>query len=164
MDQNMDSPNATPENEPEQTEPQTPPQSESVTPEQPPASDSPTPEPPAKETSKDARMWAMLCHLGGLAMFLSIPFPFASVIIPLILWLIKKDDFEFVNEQGKEALNFQITIAIGIVISILLIPIVIGLILLPVIAIFNLVMIIVSSIEANKGNHYRYPFCIRPVK
>ena len=123
-----------------------------------------TPPVPADESNQDAKMWAMFCHLGGLAMFLSVPFPFASVIVPLILWLIKKDDFPFVDEQGKEALNFQISIAIGILVCIPLCFIIIGAFLLPALMIFNLVMIIIASIESNKGKHYHYPFSLRLVK
>ena len=158
MDQNMDSPNPTNENQPQQSESQTPP---------PPQAEQPAPQTSPDtdiEAVKDARMWGMFCHLGGLAMFLSIPFPFAHVIIPLILWLIKKDDFDFVDDQGKEALNFQISIAIGLVVCIPLCFVGIGLLLLPVLAIFNLVMIIIASIESNKGKHYHYPVSLRLVK
>ena len=69
----------------------------------------------SSEISKDARMWAMLCHLGGLAAL--IPFPFAGIVAPLIIWLVKKEDHPFIDESGKEALNFQITIAIMVLIS-----------------------------------------------
>ncbi len=59
---------------------------------------------PSTEISKDARMWAMLCHLLGF---------FTCFIGPLIIWLIKKDEDPFIDNQGKEALNFQITVAIA---------------------------------------------------
>ena len=95
-------------------------------------------------------------------MFTSIPF--ANVIAPLILWLIKKDDFKFVDNQGKEALNFQISIAIYALACIPLFFIVIGAFLFVALGIFDLVMIIIASVEANKGNSYRYPLCIRLVK
>jgi len=170
MDQNMDNPNPTDENQPQSNapqesqpateQPQTPPP-EQTTPEQPPAPEPPTAE-LAGEPSKDAKMWGMFCHLSALAMFTSIPF--ANVIAPLILWLIKKDDFKFVDNQGKEALNFQISIAIYAIACIPLFFIFIGFFLFVALAIFNLVMIIIASIEANKGNSYRYPLCIRLVK
>ena len=158
MDENMENQTPTPYQQPQPSEPQSAPQPE------PTSETTETPQPEGDETSKDAKMWAMACHLGGLAMFLSVPFPFTHVIIPLILWLIKKDDFAFVDEQGKEALNFQITIAIGVLISIPLCMIIIGFLLLAALGIFNLVMIIISSIESSKGNHYRYPFALRLVK
>lgn len=165
MDQNTDNPSPTDENQPQPNtpqesppvaeQPQTPPQAEQA------AVEPPTAE-PTGEPSKDARMWGMFCHLSALAMFTSIPF--ANVIAPLILWLIKKDDFKFVDDQGKEALNFQISIAIYALACIPLFFIVIGAFLFMALAIFNLVMIIIASIEANKGNSYQYPLCIRLIK
>jgi uncharacterized Tic20 family protein len=161
MDQNMDTPNPADENQLPQSETQTPPQSETAAPEQAPVSPPPTVE-AIEEITKDAKMWAMFCHLAALAMFTSIPF--ANVIGPLILWLVKKDDFKFVDNQGKEALNFQISIAIYALACIPLFFILIGAFLFVALAIFNLVMIIIASIEANKGNSYRYPLCIRLIK
>ncbi|MEN8127871.1 MAG: DUF4870 domain-containing protein [Planctomycetota bacterium] len=167
MDQNMDNPNPTPENQPPQS-PEQPPQQSTPTeydasappiPEQP----SPqTPPPATGEISKDAKMWGMFCHLAALAMFTSIPF--ANVLGPLILWLIKKDEFAFVDDQGKEALNFQISIAIYAIVCIPLFFVIVGIFLFAALGIFNLVMIIIASIESNKGNAYRYPLCIRIVK
>ena len=53
------------------------------------------------------KQWGMFTHLAALAVFIGIPF--GSIIGPLIIYLIKKDEYEFVNDQGKEVLNFQIT-------------------------------------------------------
>ncbi len=164
MDQNMDNSSPTDENQPQPTTPQEP-QPAAEQPQTPPQPAT-TPEPPVVEStgepSKDAKMWGMFCHLSALAMFTSIPF--ANVIAPLILWLIKKDDFKFVDNQGKEALNFQISIAIYALACIPLFFIIIGAFLFMALAIFNLVMIIIASIEANKGTAYRYPLCIRLIK
>jgi len=172
MDQNTDNPSPTDENQPQQNtpqesqpaaeQPQTPPQPEQISPEQPPVFGLPQTTDVGGEPSKDAKMWGMFCHLSALAMFTSIPF--ANVIAPLILWLIKKDDFKFVDNQGKEALNFQISIAIYALACIPLFFIFIGFFLFVALGIFNLVMIVIASIEANKGNAYRYPLCIRLVK
>lgn len=165
MDQNTDNPSPINENQPQSNTPQeSPPAAEQ--PQSPPQPEQTAVEPPmaevTEEPSKDAKMWGMFCHLSALAMFTSIPF--ANVIAPLILWLIKKDDFKFVDNQGKEALNFQISIAIYALACIPLFFIIIGAFLFMALAIFNLVMIIIASIEANKGNAYRYPLCIRLVK
>ncbi len=65
-----------------------------------------------KELDRDARMWAMFCHLAGVGGLLPIVPVLGSLIAPLVIWQIKKDDFKFVDEQGKEALNFQISILI----------------------------------------------------
>jgi len=111
-----------------------------------------------KELTKDERMWAMLCHLFALAGFI---IPFGNVIGPLVGWLIKKEESEFVNDQGKEAVNFQISMTIYIIISAFLVVVLIGIPLLIGLAIFDLIMIIVAAIKANDGVKYRYPLTIR---
>ena len=113
--------------------------------------------------NKDARMWAMLCHLAGLAGVV-IPNFVLGIIAPLIIWQIKKEDDPFIDENGKEALNFQISIGIYSLICIPLVFACIGIILLPAVGIFDLVCIIIAAIKANNGEHYRYPLTIRLVK
>jgi len=113
------------------------------------------------EVSKDARMWAMFCHLAGLAGF---AFPFGNVILPLIFWQIKKDEYPFVNDQGKEAVNFQISITLYSLICIPLFFICIGPFLLAAVCIFAVVMLIIAAVKANNGQPYRYPLTIRLVK
>lgn len=114
--------------------------------------------PAGKETNPDARMWAMLCHLAGLAFLLPIVPAFGSILGPLVVWLIKKDQYPFVNEQGREALNFQITMFIYGVVAGLLILACVGIVLLPVVAVVDIVFLIIAAIKANNGEHYRYPF------
>ena len=70
------------------------------------------------EVSKDARMWAMFCHLAGLVGYL-IPL-IGNIVAPLIIWQIKKDELPFVDEQGKEAVNFQISMSLYALIGIIL--------------------------------------------
>jgi len=108
--------------------------------------------------SQDERTWGMLAHLSALAGFIV---PFGSVLGPLIVWLLKKDEMPFVDEQGKEALNFQITVAIGFVVCVLLMFVLIGIPLFFALMIYALVMTIIATIEANKGKQYRYPFALR---
>lgn len=110
---------------------------------------------PGPEVSKDSRTFAMLCHLLGL---------FTSFLGPLIIWLIKKDQDKFVDDQGKEALNFQITFIIAWVVGFLSILICIGVILLPAIAICNLIFCIMGAVKANNGELYRYPVNLRLIK
>ena len=111
-------------------------------------------EPPKMgEVGKDARMWAMLCHLLGL---------FTSFVGPLIIWLLKKEEDPFIDEQGKEALNFQITVAIAYVAA-TLIPVA-GCFLAPAVWVVNLIFCIMACVAANKGEHYRYPVSLRLVK
>jgi uncharacterized Tic20 family protein len=107
------------------------------------------------EVSKNAANMAMLCHLLAI---------FTGFIGPLIIWLVKKDDDPFVDDQGKEALNFQITVLIAMIVSGLLIFVCIGSILMPAVWIVDLVFCIIASIKASGGQAYRYPLSIRFVK
>lgn len=109
----------------------------------------------ARELNKDARMWGMFAHLAG---FGGIVVPaLGAVLGPLIIWLIKKDQYPFVDDQGKEALNFQITMLIYGFVSALLWIVCIGAFLTGALAIVDIVFIIIATIKANDGIRYRYP-------
>ena len=122
--------------------------------------------PPSKETNKDARMWGMICHLAALA---GIVVPVIGCIIgPLIIWQIKKEEFPFVDKQGKEAVNFQISMSLYLLVSaILWIPlsfICIGVVIPVAISIIDLIFLLIAAVKANDGEHYRYPLSIRFIK
>ena len=106
------------------------------------------------EPSAEERQWAMFAHLSALIGFV---IPFGTIIGPLVVWQMKKNDMPFVAEQGVEALNFQITVAIAFLISALLSVILIGFLLMPIVGIGALVLTIIAGIQANQGNHYEYP-------
>ena len=117
--------------------------------------------PPSPPGTSDERMWAMFAHLSALIGFV---IPFGSILGPLIIWQIKKNEYPLVDDQGKEALNFQITMAIAFVVSLVLMVVLIGFLLIWVVGLFDLVMIVIASIKANNGERYRYPFTLRLVK
>ncbi len=110
---------------------------------------------------QEERNWGMFCHLAALAGFI---IPFGNVIGPLVLWLIKKDESQFVNDQGKESVNFQISFSIYAVIAAVLIIVVIGIVLLIALGVGMLILVIVAAIKASNGEHYRYPMSIRFIK
>ncbi len=114
-----------------------------------------------KVVNKDDRTWAMLCHLSALAGFIV---PFGSVLGPLIIWLIKKDEMPIVDIHGKKALNFQITMAIAYFVCFLLIFAAVGLLLLPMVAIFSFVMVVIASVKANDGKEFNYPLSLNLIK
>jgi uncharacterized Tic20 family protein len=115
------------------------------------AEQKPRPQP----ANKESKMWAMLCHLLGL---------FTCFVGPLIIWLIKKDEDAFVDDQGKEALNFQITVLLAFIVSGILTTICIGAFMLAAVGVGNLVFCIVASVKSNNGEAYRYPVCLRLIK
>ena len=103
----------------------------------------------------------MFAHLSALS---GVVIPFGNIIGPLVVWQIKKDTLPFAADQGKEALNFNITMLIAAFIGFLLTFVLIGLVLLPLIGIAWLVFTILAGIKANEGVAYRYPFALRLVK
>jgi uncharacterized Tic20 family protein len=106
---------------------------------------------------RDSQQWGMIAHLSALVGFI---IPFGNVIGPLVIWQMKKEQ-PFVVDQGKEALNFQITVSIAVMVCFLLSFVVIGLLLLPVVGIGALVLTVIAGIKANNGEAYRYPFALR---
>lgn len=113
------------------------------------------PEQKFEDVSSDSRMMGMLCHLLGL---------FTCFIGPLIIWLIKKDEDPFVDNQGKEALNFQITVGIAFIVSGLLAFVCVGVFMGTAVGIADLVFCIVAAAKANSGQAYRYPVSIRFIR
>ena len=116
---------------------------------------------PQQTPGQEARQWAMFCHF---AAFLGLVFPFGNLLGPLIVWQIKKDLDPFVDAQGKEALNFQISVTIAMLICLLLSVVLIGIPLMVLVGIVALVLTIIAGIKANEGQAYRYPFAWRLVK
>jgi len=114
---------------------------------------------PEDQTQRQSNLYGMLCHLLALAGYIGIPL--GNIIGPLVMWLIKKDQYPFVNDQGKESLNFQISLTIYGVVSALLMMVGIGFVLLAALWVFGLVMVILAAIKANEGVAYRYPLTIR---
>jgi uncharacterized Tic20 family protein len=110
----------------------------------------------------ESRLWAMLAHLTALCGFIGIPF--GHILGPLIVWLVKKDQFPLVDDQGKESLNFQISMTIYGIVAGILTLVFVGFVLLGALIIADIVLVILASIEANKGTAYRYPLTIRLIK
>ena len=86
------------------------------------------------------------------------------LIGPLVLWLLKREDHPFIDEQGKEAINFQLTMCIAFLVSLLLVFAVIGIFILPLLGIIDVGMVIFAAVRASNGEHFRYPFTIRFVR
>ncbi|MGA3171654.1 MAG: DUF4870 domain-containing protein [Chthoniobacteraceae bacterium] len=126
--------------------------------------DGPTPTTPAATSDSD-RLWGALAHLSALTMYVS---GIGFVVGPLIVWLLKRDDGPFIREEAREALNFNISIAIyyacavALCITIILIPVVVFLV--AAIHIFHLICVIVAGIKAYEGRPFRYPLNLDLVK
>ena len=113
----------------------------------------PVADPSLEAVSDDERLWALLGHLSWLVGL--------GVLAPLIIWLIKKDTSAFVEDQAKEALNFQLSCLVVALVTgatCLLLPVSI------VIAVAGIVYSVIAGIESYKGQRYRYPYTFRMVK
>ena len=114
------------------------------------------------QANKEELNWAMFCHLAALSGFV---IPFGNVVGPLIIWLIKKDTMPLVDQHGKEALNFQITVLIAFVICLVLTLVLIGVVLMFVVGIGALVLTIMAAVKVSNGQFdYKYPFTLRLIK
>jgi uncharacterized Tic20 family protein len=139
----------------------------------------------APPSEQDERVWAMFCHLSALLIFFG-GMPFGNIVGPLVVWLAKRNQYPLVNDQGKESLNFQITVAI---VMLLFVGGAIGAFIgmfacegakeppiwffvtyfgafaaLGLVALLDLISVIIAAIQANKGVAYRYPIAIRFVR
>lgn len=131
------------------------------------------PQPVRNGIGAEERQWAMFAHLSALLGGLLTTGWGASlgcVIGPLVIWLVKRDTMPFVDDQAKEALNFNITVAAIMLVLFLLGVFTLGLgflVAVPVMAVVGLaalVLVVIAAIRSNDGIAYRYPFAIRLVK
>ena len=108
---------------------------------------------------KEALTWGTFCHFAGL-LVLAVP-SMGNVLGPLLLWLLKKDDHPFIDEQGKESLNFQISMTIYALLAAIT---VIGLPIAAIIFVADVALTIVASIRTSNAEPYRYPLTLRLVR
>ena len=111
---------------------------------------------------RNIRTWCVVCHASALAGFI-LP-AVGHILGPLIVWLVKRGESAEIDEHGKEALNFQISMLIYGFVAAILCLLLIGFALLVVLHILNVVFVIIASLRASEGQMYRYPFTIRLIK
>jgi uncharacterized Tic20 family protein len=120
---------------------------------------SPPPPPTVSSTSSDIRTWCVLCHASALTglFFHALGF----VLGPLIVWLIKRGESAEIDANGKESLNFQISMLIYHAVAIILCFVLIGIPILIALWIADIVFTIIASVKTSQGEFYRYPMTIR---
>ena len=109
---------------------------------------------PGPLNAADDRQWGSLAHLLGIV----------GILPSLIIWLIFKDRGRFTDTEGKEALNFQITLLIVEIIGYLTFVAFIGVLLVPAVYIVRVIFSILAFMATKDGNTYRYPFAVRLIK
>jgi len=101
---------------------------------------------------RDAQTHATLTHLSGIV---------SCFVIPLIVYLLQQDKSSLLADAAREALNFQITLAIAWFAALAAMSILIGFLLLPLIGIFGLVCCVIAAVATARGERYRYPLALR---
>ncbi|RKZ44056.1 MAG: hypothetical protein DRQ48_03580 [Gammaproteobacteria bacterium] len=110
---------------------------------------------------KNINQLAMYIQLSAFAGYI---IPLGSVIVPVILWMIWRDKDPYIDEMGREATNFQLSMILYYIISFVLCFIIIGFFLITAAFIFHIAFIITGSMQASRGVSYRYPMIIRFIK
>jgi hypothetical protein len=111
---------------------------------------------------RHAQIWGILCHLSALVALTGLPL--GHILGPLVVWLIKRKTHPFIYEQGKESLNFQLSMTLYTLVIAPLIYIKIGMVLIFILVVINFILVIIASLRAYQGEIFRYPFKIRFIK
>ncbi len=128
-----------------------------------PDNNQPTIEMVPTSSSESARSWCIGLHLSGLS-GLILSFALAHIVVPLVIWLVKRSDSPEIDATGKEVLNFQISYTIYFALSVMLWVILVGIPISIVIGIVWLVCIVIAAVKTSNGEPYSYPFTIRFLK
>jgi uncharacterized Tic20 family protein len=112
---------------------------------------------------EDERTWAIVAHVGPPVLAL-VSLGTLGFLTPLIVWLVFRDRSQFVGDQAKESLNFQITLLIAYVIGWLLVFAFIGFVILPAVWVLSIVFGILAAVAVNRHEAYRYPISFRFIK
>ncbi len=107
--------------------------------------------------SSDERTWAILVHASAFAGFFV---PFGNILAPLVVWLIKREESEFVDANGKQALNFQMTWTVIIVFALFSLLVGVGLFLVPIVALAWVILVVLATVRASENEVYDYPLTV----
>lgn len=109
------------------------------------------------DVSSDERTWAILVHASAFAGFFV---PFGNILGPLVVWLIKREESQFVDANGKQALNFQMTWTAIIVFALLSLVVGVGLVLVPIVALAWVILVVLATVRASENEVYDYPLTV----
>ena len=110
---------------------------------------------PGTPPTTEEKNIALIAHIGGI---------FTWWLIPLILYLLKRNDSRFVGDQAKEALNFQITMMIATLCAGVSVILLVGIALVPLVLLYHVIGCILAAVSVNQGKMFRYRYCLRLIK
>jgi uncharacterized Tic20 family protein len=125
------------------------------------AADDPTAAARAATVDETVRNTAVVAHLST---FAGLIIPFGSVIGPLTVWLTRRDRDPFIDQAGREALNFGISIAIYGAVLLVATLMLVGIPLLIIGVVAWVVLASLAAVKASQGQSYRYPLTMRLVR
>lgn len=108
-------------------------------------------------SNMDSKTYSMLMHFSQFCTFI---LPLIGLAVPIVMWLIKRNDDPYIDEQGKVVANWVISALIYCVISSILTIIVIGVFMLIALIICSIIFTIMGAIRANDGVIKNYPLAI----
>lgn len=111
----------------------------------------------ASGVTDDEQTWGVLAHVSA---FAGLFVPFGNILGPLLVWLVKKDESRFVDANGKQSLNFQISWTILMFVSLVTIPLGIGVVAVPLVALAWLILVVIAAVRASEKEVYDYPLTI----
>lgn len=111
-----------------------------------------------KNYTKEERNWAVILHLSILLGFV---IPWAGFVAPFVIWLLKKNDSDYLDRQGKEVMNFLISVVIVSLIGLVLVVVLIGIAILGALTIASVALSIYAAIKVSDGEDFRYPYILR---
>ncbi|TLD68615.1 DUF4870 domain-containing protein [Phragmitibacter flavus] len=111
------------------------------------------PTPPLPNSNSNEQIWVVLSHL---SLVIGVGF-----ILPLVIYLVKKQEAPFTAEHAKEALNFHISFFIYAIGCLVLSLFLIGIPMFIVLCVGALVLSIIAAVKSADGVMYRYPLTIR---
>ena len=108
------------------------------------------------------RTYATWMHLAGLSSYIGVPF--GHILVPLILWSLKHKESSYIDQQGREILNFQLTISFYLIFSYILVFILIGFLFLGLVILLHIIATIVAAVKTYNGEVFRYPVTFRVIR
>lgn len=112
--------------------------------------------------SEAERNYATWMHIAGLSSYIGVPF--GHVLIPLIMWALKHRESAYLDRQGREVLNFQLTISFYLIFSYMLIYILVGFVFIAVVVLLQIIAAIMAAVKTYHGEDFRYPVTFRMIR
>lgn len=106
---------------------------------------------------KNDKLWSILCHLSG-------PIGLGYFWVPLIIYLVMRRESEFAAHHAREALNFNLSILLYVILSLPMALLIVGIPLILAIGFLAFIVGIIAAVKTSEGELYRYPLSIRFVK